>query len=67
MVLLSSSKAFSGLQERGLPLVAVIWYFPDLIAMLIVLIQEQTDCDGILSGALPLFRKAQVNRACPTT
>ena len=67
MVLLSSSKAFSGPQERGLPLVAVIWYLPELIAMPIVFIQEQTDCEGILNGALPLFRKAQVNRACPTT
>ena len=36
MVLLSSSKAFSGLQERDLPLDAVIWYLPALIAKLIV-------------------------------
>ena len=67
MVLLSSSQAFSGPQERGPHLGAVIWYLPELIAKLIFLTQEQTSCEGILDGALPLFKKAQMNRACPTT
>ena len=67
MVLLSSSKVFSGPRERGPLFVAVIWYLPELIAMLIILTQEQTGCEGIVDGALPLFRKAQMNPACPTT
>ena len=50
--LLSSSKASSDLQERGLSLVAVIWYLPEIVAKLIVLIQEQTDCEGTLTTSI---------------
>ena len=41
------SKAFSGLQEQGVSLVAAKWFFPALNGLLIVLIQEQADSEGV--------------------
>ena len=35
------------LQERGVSLVAAKWYFPALNGLLIVLIQEQADSEGV--------------------
>ena len=67
MVLLSSSKAFPGLQERDLSLVAAKWHLPALDARLVVLVQGQADCEGVklevsLNGGTTAIQKS----ACTT-